>query len=152
MIVPSNVSNKNVTEVEKRQPTCTKLGAIGTYSISINAATQSFIKPFVLTKLYTTLVRPLLEYSCVVWVNIDKQSVERLACIKIYIKNWSASYCDHLYILVLQPLVIIEYFLCIIHHCNLVYIIQHLSLTLHVSTQYVDLIPELMFSPTIEIK
>ena len=95
---------------------CTKLGAVGAYSININAATPSFIKPFILTKLYTTMVRPLLEYSCVVWVNIDKQSVQRLAC-KICIKNWSASYCDHLYILVLQPLVIVEYFF--MHHTPL---------------------------------
>ena len=57
----------------------------------------------VLTKLYTSLVRPLLEYSCAVWdPNLQKdinklESVQRLAC-KICTKDWSASYSDHLYI------------------------------------------------------
>ena len=57
-----------------------------------------------LTKLYTTLVHPLLEHSCAVWdpyfqKDIDKmESVQRLAC-KICTKDWSASYSDHLYIL-----------------------------------------------------
>ena len=55
-------------------------------------------------KLYTTLVRPLLEYCCAVWdphlqKDIDKlESVERLAC-KICSKNWSASYSDQLHFL-----------------------------------------------------
>ena len=58
----------------------------------------------VLTKLYTTLVRPLLEYCCAVWdlhlqKDIDKpESVQRLAC-KICTKNWSASYSDQLHFL-----------------------------------------------------
>ena len=58
----------------------------------------------VLTKLYTTLVRPLLEYCCAVWdphlqKDIDKLgSVQRLAC-KICTKNWSPSYSDQLHVL-----------------------------------------------------
>ena len=58
----------------------------------------------VLTKLYTTLVRPLLEYCCAVWdlhlqKDIEKlESVQRLAC-KICTKNWSASYSDQLHFL-----------------------------------------------------
>ena len=58
----------------------------------------------VLTKLYTTLVRPLLEYCCAVWdphlqKDIEKlESIQRLAC-KICTKNWSASYSDQLHFL-----------------------------------------------------
>ena len=58
----------------------------------------------VLTKLYTTLVRPLLEYCCVLWdphleKDIEKlESVQKLAC-KICTKNWSGSYSDLRHIL-----------------------------------------------------
>lgn len=44
------------------------------------------------------LVRLLLEYSCAVWdtyLHKDIESVQSLAC-KICIKNWPASYSDHL--------------------------------------------------------
>ena len=44
------------------------------------------------------LVRLLLEYSCAVWdtyLHKGIESVQSLAC-KICIKNWPASYSDHL--------------------------------------------------------
>ena len=62
------------------------------------------VNPSILTKLYLTIVRPMVEYSCAVWdphlqKDIDKlESVQRLAC-EICTKNWSASYSDQLQIL-----------------------------------------------------
>ena len=58
----------------------------------------------VLTKLYTTLVRPLLEYCCVPWdphleKDIEKlESVQKLAC-KICTKKCSGSYSELRHIL-----------------------------------------------------
>ena len=62
------------------------------------------VSSLILTRLYTTLIHPCLEYCCAVWdphlpKDIDKlKSAQRLAC-KICIKIWSASHDDHLHIL-----------------------------------------------------